>query len=97
MRFLLALVVLLGTSPGVARPKPKHPTMKNHQSKVWTGWQAGGTCTADDTQVIEMGDALSILLDRFGVEMPQGAAGDGTNCATPAGSRCASSRRREDF
>lgn len=37
----------------------------------------GGTCTKNNSQVLENGDALSILLDDFGVRMPAGQEGDG--------------------
>lgn len=37
----------------------------------------GGTCTKQNSQVIENGDTLAVLLDDFGVRMPQGEDGDG--------------------
>lgn len=37
----------------------------------------GGTCTKDNSLVIENGDAISILLNDFGVRMPMGEEGDG--------------------
>lgn len=43
----------------------------------FTDFDFGGTCTRRNTQVIENGDALAVLLDNFGVRMPQGEDGDG--------------------
>ena len=37
----------------------------------------GGTCSKQNSQVIEFGDTLAVLLDDFGVRMPLGEDGDG--------------------
>lgn len=37
----------------------------------------GGTCSKRNSQVIEFGDTLAVLLDDFGVRMPLGEDGDG--------------------
>lgn len=46
---------------------------------IWGNWIAGGTsCGTNNVQTVVNGDSLSVLFDEFGVNMPQGAKGDGT-------------------
>lgn len=76
--FLLALIASCAFAAPPRRPnRPNRPNLKNFKSDKWKDWQIGGSCTPDNTQVIEAGNAISILLDSFGVQMPAGEMGDG--------------------
>lgn len=46
---------------------------------VFDEMQVSGHCNHSNTQVIQNGNALSVVFDDLGADMPQGAEGDGRN------------------
>ena len=49
------------------------------QGKPWKDWQISGNCTRNQTQFIENGNALAVILSDYTVNLPMHEEGDGKN------------------